>query len=58
MRLWVSDARERIQLISDLHRDIFRRFKEVNIEIAFPQMDLHLPDVDQSIIFDKKDSDK
>jgi len=58
LRLWVSDARERIQVISDLHRDIFRRFKEENIEIAFPQMDLHLPDVDQSIIFDKKNSDK
>ncbi len=58
LRVWVSDASERIQVISDLHRDIFRRFKEANIEIAFPQLDLHLRDVDKSVAFKKEESDK
>ena len=58
LRVWVSDAKERIQVISDLHRDIFRRFKEANIEIAFPQLDLHLRDVDKSVTFKKEVPDK
>jgi potassium-dependent mechanosensitive channel len=51
LRVWVLDADYRIQVKSELHQEIDRRFREANIEIAFPQQDLHLRSVDESIIF-------
>jgi small-conductance mechanosensitive channel len=50
LRLWVTDADDRLNVTSDLHREIDRRFREANIEIAFPQRDLHLRSVDESVI--------
>jgi small-conductance mechanosensitive channel len=36
--------------MSELHQEIDRRFREASIEIAFPQQDLHLRSLDDSII--------
>lgn len=51
LRLWVRDAGHRMRARSELHHEIERRFREAKIEIAFPQRDLHLRSVDESIGF-------
>jgi small-conductance mechanosensitive channel len=53
----VRDADDRIQARSDLHREIDRSFREANIEIAFPQRDLHLRSIDDSIILRPSEPD-
>jgi potassium efflux system protein len=45
LRVYVNQLRERWELTSDLHRAIIRAFREHDIEIAFPQMDLHVRDL-------------
>jgi small-conductance mechanosensitive channel len=50
LRVWVLDAEERLKVKSELHQEIDRRFREAKIEIAFPQRDLHLRSVDESVI--------
>ena len=55
LRVWVLNAEERLTVISELHQEIDRRFREAKIEIAFPQQDLHLRSVDESVIFQPKD---
>lgn len=42
LRVWVKDAENRLSVGSDVRQEIDRRFREKNIEIAFPQLDLHL----------------
>ncbi len=49
LRAWVRDADERLIVTSELHDGIYRRFHEANIEIAFPQRDIHLRSVDSSV---------
>ena len=49
LRVWVSDVDQRLTTRSDLHQEIDRRFREAKIEIAFPQRDLRLRSVDESI---------
>jgi small-conductance mechanosensitive channel len=49
LRVWVPNAEERLMVISELHQEIDRRFREAKIEIAFPQRDLHLRSVDESV---------
>jgi potassium efflux system protein len=49
LRAWVNDVDYRLQVISELHQGIDRRFREASIEIAFPQRDLHLRSIDKSI---------
>jgi len=51
LRVWVLNAEERLTVISELHQEIDRRFREAKIEIAFPQRDMHLRSVDESVIF-------
>jgi len=51
LRLWVRDVDHRLRAKSELHHEIERRFREAKIEIAFPQRDLHLRSVDESINF-------
>ncbi len=46
---WVLDADYRRRAKSELHQEIDRRFREANIEIAFPQQDLHLRSVDEPV---------
>ncbi len=45
LRVYVNQLRERWQLMSDLHLAIVKAFRERGIEIAFPQVDLHVRDV-------------
>jgi small-conductance mechanosensitive channel len=49
LRVWVPNAEERLSVKSELHQEIDRSFREAKIEIAFPQRDLHLRSLDESI---------
>jgi len=42
IRAFVSGAARRLPVMHDLHMEIDRRLREANIEIAFPQLDIHL----------------
>lgn len=42
LRAFLPDLDNRLQVISDLHTAIDRKFKAEGIEIAFPQRDLHV----------------
>jgi small-conductance mechanosensitive channel len=48
LRVWISNADQRLQVESDLRHDIDRRFREAAIVIAFPQRDLHVRSVEES----------
>jgi small-conductance mechanosensitive channel len=48
LRVWISDIDDRLAMISQLHQEIDRRFRQAGIVIAFPQRDLHLRSVDES----------
>jgi small-conductance mechanosensitive channel len=48
LRLWLSNVDDRLQVASDLRHEIDRRFREAEIEIAFPQRDLHIRSVDEA----------
>ena len=50
LRVWVLNIDQRLMAKSQIHQEIDRRFREVKIEIAFPQRDLHLRSVDKSVI--------
>ena len=39
-----------LKVMSDLHQEIDRSFHEANIEIAFPQRDLHLRSIDDWVV--------
>jgi small-conductance mechanosensitive channel len=54
LRVWVFNADDRFTVLSELHQDIDRRFRKAQIEIAFPQRDLHLRSVDESILHLRK----
>jgi small-conductance mechanosensitive channel len=58
LRVWVIDANTRMPTRSELHQDIDRRFREANIEIAFPQRDLHLRSIDPSVQLKSKEPTK
>ena len=51
LRVWVLDADFRLEVQSELHQEIDSRFREANIEITFPQRDLHVCSLDESISF-------
>ncbi len=42
IRVFVNDLRDRLPVTDELHSRIRRAFKENNIEIPFPQRDLHM----------------
>jgi small-conductance mechanosensitive channel len=46
LRAWVADVDTRLQVASDLHQDIDRRFRQVGIVMPFPQRDLHVRSVE------------
>jgi small-conductance mechanosensitive channel len=56
LRVWVLDADNRLLVSSELHQEIDRRFREANIEISFPQRDLHLRSLDESLIWKHKEA--
>jgi small-conductance mechanosensitive channel len=49
LRVWISDIDERLLVTSELHEEIDRRFREAQIVIAFPQRDLHVRSVEESV---------
>jgi small-conductance mechanosensitive channel len=49
-RVWLSDYNDRRRVQSGLLVEIDRRFRELDIEIPFPQSDLHLRSVDQNAV--------
>jgi len=48
LRVWISDVDHKLTAASDLRYEIDRRFREAEIEISFPQRDLHIRSVDES----------
>jgi small-conductance mechanosensitive channel len=50
LRVWALEAGEILNLKSELHQEVDRRFREAKIEIAFPQRDLHVRSVDDSVV--------
>jgi potassium efflux system protein len=56
LRVWLFDIGERLKVRSELHQEIDRRFREAKIEIAFPQRDLRLRSVDESVMTSVKES--
>ncbi|NIP25252.1 MAG: mechanosensitive ion channel [Phycisphaerae bacterium] len=56
LRVWVLDAEYRLKVKSELNQEIERSFREAKIEIAFPQRDLHLRSLDDSVIFRKSET--
>ena len=50
LRVWALEAAEILDLKSELHQKIDRRFREAKIEIAFPQRDPHVRTVDESVV--------
>ena len=42
LRVFIRELGDRLPAIDDLHRRIRRAFKEHNIEIPFPQRELHI----------------
>ena len=44
---WIPDSFQRFDIASDLHFIIWHKFKEYNITIAFPQMDVHFFPTDE-----------
>jgi small-conductance mechanosensitive channel len=49
LRVWMKDINDRRRVQSELNQEIDRRFRKADIEILFPQRDLHLRSVDESV---------
>jgi potassium efflux system protein len=50
LRVWILDADYRLEVTSELHQEVDSRFRKAKIEIAFPQRDLRLRSLDESVI--------
>ena len=48
LRAWIVDVDTRLQVASDLHQDIDRRFRQADIVIPFPQRDLYVRSVENT----------
>jgi small-conductance mechanosensitive channel len=49
LRVWVADFSDRRIVPSDMHQAIDRKFRQANIEIPFPQRDLHVRSMDETV---------
>ena len=49
LRIWVADFADRAIVPSDIHQAIDRKFRQSNIEIPFPQRDLHIRSLDEAV---------
>lgn len=56
LRVFLPDLDNRLGVIHALHTDIDRRFREANVEIAFPQQDIHVRTLPTNIIGSKEES--
>jgi small-conductance mechanosensitive channel len=54
LRVWVPNAEDRLTVKSELNQEIERKFRGAKIEIAFPQRDLHLRNVNEPITLQTK----
>jgi potassium-dependent mechanosensitive channel len=45
LRVYVGQMKDRLATISELHQTIIKEFRRKGIEIAYPQMDLHVRDL-------------
>jgi small-conductance mechanosensitive channel len=50
LRVWATSVRERLVIKNDLLLYIDRRFREEDVEIPFPQRDLHLRSIDEKVL--------
>lgn len=50
IRIFLPDRKNRLGVTTDLHTEINRRFEEAGIEIPFPQRDLHVRSVEESVV--------
>jgi len=48
LRVWIADFDDRRTVQSELLLEIDRRFRDLDIEIPFPQSDLHVRSIDES----------
>ena len=48
---YVADISERFSTLSDLHFTIDEEFRAHDIEIPFPQRDLHVRSIDEDVAF-------
>lgn len=46
LRVWIHDVNDRLEVLSGLNQEIEYEFSEADIEIPFPQTDLHLRTVE------------
>ncbi len=49
VRAYLEDMDDRLETIHQVHTTIHQRFNEEGIEIAFPQLDLHLRSIDPTV---------
>ncbi len=42
LRVWIPEVKDRLVIRNELNQAIVRKFEEMNIEIPFPQRDLHV----------------
>jgi small-conductance mechanosensitive channel len=47
MRCWVANIYIRLGVLDEINREIDRSFHENNVEIPFPQQDLHIRSMDE-----------
>jgi potassium efflux system protein len=50
LRVYVSQMRDRLVTSSELHTQILKAFRQEGIEIALPQMDLHIRDMPERAV--------
>ncbi len=50
LRVWIADVDHRPRVLNELLLEIDRRFREEQVEIPFPQHDLHLRSVDAKVL--------
>jgi len=58
LRVFAANADYMMVVRSELHQEIDRSFREAKIEIAFPQRDLHLRSMDESVILQPQETAK
>ena len=50
LRCYLPNLDRRLSVISELHSQIDAAFRQANLEIAFPQQDLHIRSIDQDVL--------
>ena len=56
LRVWINDIDGRMRVNSALYHEIERKFRELDIVIPFPQRDLHLRSLDESVLLQHRET--